>query len=171
MAASDFIYKEARRITHMCRTRNPMKIARELDIHVDLNYGFDSLKGMYLAIKRSRFIILNGKLSDRDLKTICAHEIGHDRFHRHLAKSSALQEFMLYDMKQRPEYEANIFAAELLIDDDDLLSLIYNGFDTYQIAGELDVDINLVLIKIDGLNMRGYDVKAPYRPRSDFLSV
>ena len=169
MVARERIYKETRRLTGLFQTRNPMKIASGLGVHVDFNYGFDSLKGMYLAIKRSRFIVLNGNLSDRDLRTVCAHELGHDRFHQELAKSSFLQEFMLYDMKQRPEYEANIFAADLLIDDDDVVSMAQSGYDVYQIAGELDADVNLVLIKIDGLKRRGYDVIAPFLPQSDFL--
>ena len=111
----------------------------------------------------------NGKLSERDQRTVCAHELGHDRFHKHFAKSAALQEFMLYDMRSRPEYEANIFAGELLIGDEDIMPLVLDGLDIYQIAGELDEDMNLVLIKIDELRKRGYDVRAPYRPQSDFL--
>ena len=30
-----------------------------------------------------------------------------------------MQEFMLYDMATKPEYEANIVAAEILLDTDD----------------------------------------------------
>ena len=38
------------------------------------------------------------------------------QLHRNLAKGSAIQEFMLYDMTTKPEYEANIVAAEILFD-------------------------------------------------------
>jgi len=105
----------------------------------------------------------------RDCRTICAHELGHDRLHQHLAKDKALQEFMLYDMRSRPEYEANIFAGELLIDDDEVLALVEDGYDVCQIADELGEDMNLVLIKIDELRKQGHDLSVPYRPASDFL--
>jgi len=124
---------------------------------------------MYRIIQRSRFIIINGNLSAHDKRTVCAHELGHDRLHQRFAKTSALQEFMLYDMRSRPEYEANIFASELLIDDDDIFALVKNGCDIYQIANEIGADINLVLIKIDELRKQGYDLRVPYRPRADFL--
>ena len=167
--SSDHIRKEAGRLVAGYGTRNPFHIAGGLGIHVLLNYDFKSLKGMYKVIQRSRFIFINGNLSERDQRTICAHELGHDRLHMQVAKMTAFQEFMLYDMRTRPENEANIFASELLIGDDDILPLIDREFDIYQIAGELGEDMNLVLIKIDELRKRGYDVRAPYRPSSDFL--
>ena len=165
----NYIYKKALRIAHRCGTRDPMRIAKELGIHVQFSNEFQLLKGMYCVIDRSRFIIINANLSERDKKTVCAHEIGHDVLHRQIAKVSPFQEFGLYDIKSRTEYEANIFASDLLIDDDEILTLINEDYDICHIAGELDADINIVLIKVDELRRRGYNVKAPYRPRSDFL--
>ena len=167
--ASDYIHKEARRLVRWAGTRNPFQIADELGIHVIYDNDFKALKGMYKVILQSRFIFINGNISERDQRTVCAHELGHDRFHRQLARSSALQEFMLYDMLSKPEYEANIFASELLIDDNDILSLVKSECDIYQIAGELGEDMNLVLIKIDELRKQGHDLSVPYRPRGDFL--
>ncbi|MCL2426065.1 MAG: ImmA/IrrE family metallo-endopeptidase [Oscillospiraceae bacterium] len=169
--SSDYIRKEAGRLAKYYETRDPFEIAQNLGIHVLFNYDFIDLKGMYKVIQRSRFIFINGNLNERDQRTICAHELGHDRFHREYAKNATFQEFMLYNMQTRPEYEANIFASELLIDSDDIFSLIDNEYDIYQIARALDEDMNLVLIKIDELRKQGYDVRAPYRPRADFLHL
>jgi len=165
----DYIHKEAQHLVRQHGTRDPFQIAKGLGIHVIFNYDFKALKGMYKIILRSRFIFINGNMNSLDKRTVCAHELGHDRFHRHFAKSGVLQEFMLYDMKTRPEYEANIFASELLIDDDDILELVKEERDICHIAGELGEDINLVLIKIDELRKRGHDLRVPYRPQSDFL--
>ena len=106
-------------------TRDPFRIAGELGISVLLCEDFGSLKGMYRVIKRNRFIFLNKDLGDRMLRIVCAHELGHDRLHRKLAQANSLHEFMLYDMTTRPEYEANIVAAEILIDNEELLDYIY----------------------------------------------
>ena len=42
-----------------------------------------------------------------------------------MAKTTPIHEFMLYDMKSKPEYEANIVAAEILMDSDEVLRYIY----------------------------------------------
>ena len=168
---TDYINNEARRLVRWSGTRDPFQIARDLGIHVIFDHNFKTLKGMYKVIQRSRFIFVNGNLSKRDQRTVCAHELGHDRFHRRFAKSSVLQEFMLYDMHTKPEYEANIFASELLIDDTDILTLIEGGYNIYQMASELDQDMNLILIKVDELRKQGYDLRVPYRPQSDFLGM
>lgn len=170
MLRSDYIIKEARRLVRLFGSRDPFKLARELGIHIIFDYDFNALKGMYKVIKRSRFIFINGNLSEREQRMVCAHELGHDRFHRQFAKSNTLQEFMLYDMRSKPEYEANIFASELLVDDSDIFSLIENDYDIFQMAKALGEDMNLILIKIDELRKQGHELRVPYRPRADFLA-
>ena len=150
-------------------TRDPFQIARELGISVLLCEDFGSLKGMYRVIKRNRFIFLNKDLGDRMLRIVCAHELGHDQLHRNLAKGSAIQEFMLYDMTTKPEYEANIVAAEILLDTDEILEYIYDyGYTSEQIARAMGTDINLVALKIAHLAESGYDLRR-IEHRSDFL--
>lgn len=80
-----------------------------------------------------------------------------------------LMEFMLYDMRSRPEYEANIVADEILLPDDDVLELIYDyGYDVEQIACQLKSDINLVNMKTEILRYKGYDLRQG-EFRSNFL--
>lgn len=150
-------------------TRDPFQIAKELGISVLLCEDFGSLKGMYRVIKRNRFIFLNKDLGDRMLRIVCAHELGHDQLHWKLAQANSLHEFMLYDMTTRPEYEANIVAAEILIDNEELLDYIYTyRYSAEQIARAMDTDINLVALKIAHLAELGYDLR-PVNHRSDFL--
>ena len=125
--------------------------------------------GMYRVIRRNRFIFLNKELSDKMLRIVCAHELGHDQLHRRLAQANCLHEFMLYDMTTRPEYEANIVAAEILIDTDELLEYIYSyNYSAEQIAMAIDTEINLVALKIAHLTGLGYELR-PIDHRSDFL--
>lgn len=103
-------------LVRRCGTRDPFQIANALGINVmDDCENLGSLKGMYCIVKRNRFIFLNKELSPQMKRIVCAHEIGHDRLHRALAKKHGLQEFVLYDMATKPEYEANIVAAEILL--------------------------------------------------------
>ncbi|MDD5923760.1 MAG: ImmA/IrrE family metallo-endopeptidase [Clostridia bacterium] len=152
-----------------CGTRDPFSIAQELGIEVLFCSGFGSLKGMYRVIKRNRFIFINEDLSEQMQRIVCAHEIGHDQLHRNLAKGNALQEFMLYDMATKPEYEANIIAAEILLDTDEVLEYIYQyGYTSEQIARAMHTDINLVALKIAHLAETGYNLRR-IDHQSDFL--
>lgn len=151
------------------RTRDPFAIAEGLGIEVLFRDDFGPLKGMYRVIKRNRFIFINASLSERMQRIVCAHELAHDQLHRHLGTTGSLQEFMLYDMSSKPEYEANILAAEILLDTDELLEYVYDyGYTAQQIATAMDTDINLVALKIAHLTHLGLDLRT-VEHRSDFL--
>ena len=77
-------------LVRRCGTRDPFQIANALGINVmDDCENLGSLKGMYCIVKRNRFIFLNKDLSPQMKRIVCAHEIGHDRLHRALAKKMA----------------------------------------------------------------------------------
>ncbi|MDD6799333.1 MAG: ImmA/IrrE family metallo-endopeptidase [Firmicutes bacterium] len=167
--SAEYLSKVGSDLVKRCGTRDPFRIARELGIEVLFCDDFGSLKGMYRVIKRNRFIFINKDLSERMQKIVCAHELGHDRLHRNLAKGNALQEFILYDMTTKPEYEANIVAAEILLDSDQLLEYIREyGYTSEQIARAMNTDINLVALKIAHLAETGYNLRR-IDYRSNFL--
>ncbi len=167
--STEYIHKAAKKLLQKYKTNDPFKIAEQLGIIIMFRHDFVDLKGMYKVILKNRFIFINSNLSPEMQKIVCAHELGHDRLHRNLAKSVALQEFMLYDMKSRPEYEANIFASEILLDTCQVLQYIDEGYDAAQIAALMNTDINLVLIKINELNKMGYKYKKCMTYNSAFL--
>lgn len=137
-------------------SRDPFVIAEGLGIHI-YEAEFKRLKGMYRVIKRRRCIFLNAGLDEETARIVCAHEIGHDRLHRELARGDGLQELTLYDMTSRPEYEANQVAAAILLSDEEVLHYVYDyGYDADQIAGALSTDVNLVALKIDALREAGH---------------
>ncbi len=57
------------------------------------------------------------------------------------------------------EYEANVFAAQLKLPDEDVWECVYNGYDIAATARALHSDINLVALKIAELNRRGYQLR------------
>ena len=142
-------------------TRDPYRIAERLGIHI-YEEDFGRLKGMYRVILRRRCIFINRNLDEDTRRIVCAHEIGHDRLHRDLAQGSGLQEFMLYDMTARPEYEANLVAAAILLPTDEVLDYIYSYYyDAAQVARAMRTDVNLVALKIAALREQGYDLRKP----------
>lgn len=144
-----------------CGTKDPYRIAERIGIHI-YEEDFGRLKGMYRVILRRRCIFINRNLDEDTRRIVCAHEIGHDRLHRDLAQGSGLQEFMLYDMTARPEYEANLVAAAILLPTDEVLDYIYSyHYDATQIARAMRTDVNLVALKIAALREQGYDLRKP----------
>ena len=159
MSHNSTITEKAIALMRRCGTRDPFSIASELGINMMYTDALHRLKGIYRVIKRNRFIILNNKNSAELNRIVCAHELGHDQLHREYAKECALQEFMLYDMSTRREYEANVFAATLLLDDETVIELIEDGLDTVAIAAAMNTDINLVALKVDCLIRSGHNLR------------
>lgn len=153
---TDSIIEKAERLTARYKTRNPYTIAGQLGIYV-LNFDTPgTLKGMYSVIKRSRFIFVNESLDDELRRFVCAHELGHDILHRRVIGQTPMSDTNMYGNSSRMEYEANVFAAALLIDRKKVLKCAVNGRTGSEIAALLHVDVNLVSIMIDQLIKEGY---------------
>ena len=164
------IYDKVESLVKRCKTREPSEIAAALGISVVYNPSLGKLKGFYIVLNRKRYIVINDELEEREKRMVLSHEIGHDRLHRALAANAALQEFVLYDMKSRPEYEANVFAAELLLEDTEVAELAKEGYDIEEMAKILETDINLAALKVSAMNARGYSFNSAIIPKRNFLS-
>lgn len=138
-------------------TRNPERLARELGLIV-MPRAFVSQKGAYKVIERNRFIFIKQDLPPVMHDIVLLHEIGHDVLHRHEAVSAGgFQEFNIFDMNnRRMEYEANIFAAQVSLPDEDVVEYIFQGYDVGQIAKAMGSDINLIALKVAELSRQGY---------------
>lgn len=148
-------------------TKNAVQLADELGIKLYYE-NYENMLGMYTYRWKHRFIFLNNNLEGSMLQMVLAHELGHDIFHRNLA-SNGLKEFALFDIRSITEYEANAFAAHVLLKNEDVLSLARAGYDVAQIASSLNSHINLLLIKMQEMNKMGFDFNVPYRAEGDFF--
>lgn len=170
MIDSFYIYSKATEMVKQTGTRNPMKIASEIGVMLRYSEELDKLLGLYTYRWKHRIILLNDKMEEIMARMVCAHELGHDALHRDIvAKGDGLKEFVLFNMKDTTEYEANAFATHLIIDDDDIYSMSKDKYDVVQIAKMLNVNINLVLIKLQELNKLGYDFRVPCEADSFFF--
>jgi len=150
------LFEMAQRLARRYNTRDPYEIAENMGIDIIRSNRLKKLKGMYLYILRNPYIVINTNTPEEMQRIICAHELGHDRLHRKLAAQGGMQEISLFDMTTRPEYEANVFAAELMLADEDITALQKEGYDAFQIASKLNSDINIVALKISQMKKRGY---------------
>ena len=168
MPNREYIQNVANKLIKKFDTRDPFQLCQAIGVEV-FYAGLGSLKGMYKYLKKNRFAVINENLDPFTKTLVCAHELGHDILHQNLARKVCLQEFILYDMKSRPEYEANLFASEILLPDDIILNLAHDGYDIEQISKELCTDINLIALKVSSMNTRGYRFNNTLDAKSDFL--
>jgi len=151
---------------------NPFRLAQQMGIHIllsPLGTDTDAIKGFFLENKRIRTITINSDLPSVIQRIICAHELGHAVLH----KSSgihAFHEVALFDQTSVFEKDANIFAAEYLLDDEIVLDVLNQDNTFFTAAAELMVPAELLDFKFRVLKWRGYKImEAPISSRHDFL--
>lgn len=166
-----YIVKTASKLIDTYKTRDPFELIKALGIELMFDGNFSKLKGFYTVMNRQAYIVINSNLPEEEIKIVAAHELGHHMLHKRFATGKVIQEFELYDMTARPEYEANCFAAEILVSDQEITELINNGYSMEQIACILKTDINIVGIKLGNLNgsEKKYNIGIP--PKGDFLGT
>ncbi|NBI16634.1 ImmA/IrrE family metallo-endopeptidase [Neglecta sp. X4] len=168
-ASTSEIVQKANHIVRLCGTRDPHRIADELGIEI-MYCPFKSQRGAYKVIMRNRFMFVKEDLHPVMENIVLLHELGHDSLHRDEAtKVGGFKEFNIFDIRDsRMEYEANIFATQIALPDDDFLELAEQGYDVQQIARTMHSDVNLVALKADTLISQGYRLR-PQEHRNDFL--
>lgn len=163
------IIEEIQKLKQKFDTSDPFELIRDLNINLWIRNGLGNLKGFYYMTHHQHYIVINADLNDRDRLMVAAHELGHDRFHQHLAKVSPLKDFMLYDMTSRTEHQANVFASELLIADKDIEECIAENMDYFNLCSTVGFNPQLVTFKLYGMMQRGYKINLPETPNSAFL--
>jgi len=136
-------------------TRNPFDIAQADGVLLRFCPEFQGLRGMYKVILEQRFVFLNGNMKRREARQVLAHELGHDVLHREMAKNSVVQDHFLLDMTLKPEYEANLFAAQLLYSDEKVLALLRAGKSSSECAALLGAPLPLLELKLKILQEKG----------------
>ena len=138
-------------------SRNPTKIARLNGILIRTVDDWEEQSGAYIEMMRQPIIYVAGRLDSVKKAIVIAHELGHHFLHRKEAsQAGGFREFKIFDMAlNRMEYEANIFAAQLILPDDEVMDYVYQGYDVSQIARAMNSDINLVALKVSSYIKQG----------------
>ncbi len=163
---TDYIHELACSLKKKYKTSNPFVLAEKLNIYVKFKY-LEDLKGFYTVSQRNRFICIDNGLDETMAKIVACHELGHDQLHRNMTQFFTKSD--IYNMTNIAEYEANLFTAEILIEDNKVIQILKSGYDFFTCAKILYVDRNLLSIKLHGMNNRGYKVNIPVEYKGDFL--
>ena len=148
---SNYIYEKASELAKIGTIRD---IVDYLDLRVEY-VNFKKQKGVYVILEDFKFIFINNNLDDPLKKIVLLHEIAHDQLHSDFASYFVDANIFSTDTW---EYEANLFASHIILPDEKILPLIYEGYSEESIAGMFQTDINLVSIKVFDLTRRGHNL-------------
>ncbi len=151
---------------------DPVRLCGSMEIlllYHPLGKGKQAIKGFFLECSRIPTITINADLPEMIRRVILAHEIGHAVLHRKEG-IRAFHEIGLWDQTDRMEREANLFAAELLLEDEAVLSLMQQGKTIREAASTLYVPPELLQYKLQMMQAEGYRLPAvEYDSCSRFL--
>jgi len=168
----EIICREVSRIMRKYDEPDPWKLAEAMGIIVQvmpLGRTEKSCKGFFLRQSRKKHITINSDLPEPIQRIILAHEIGHAVLHHEAAKMKAFHDFALYDTSSQMEYEANLFAAEYLLEDDEVTELLSEDTFFFSVAKELEVPPELLDFKFRILKRKGWLIESPIQSNSNFL--
>ena len=170
MSPIDHISKAVGKLTKKYQTRDPYELCDALDIRIRLMDLETDIKAYYFCQSRIRTIVLNSRVLEPIRNILVAHELGHDRLHKKIAMLKGFQELELFNMVLPTEFEANIFAAELLIKDEEVIELLNDSEKSFfDVAREFGVPAPLLDFKFRILKNKGYRIEPLYMTNGDFL--
>lgn len=173
---SDIIYiaekamavKEQWAATDVWEILNRLEILYSLE---DLGSAEEGLKGYCTSFFGQYYIAVNKNLRPYLQKLIAWHELGHIILSPEMLQNGqVLYERDIFHSLSRAETQANYFAAEGMIDDDEFLSLLQAGHTTRSAASILRVPEDFVVYKAKIMNAYGYELNLSDTPASDCLS-
>lgn len=169
----EYISGEVGRVIKKYDETDPYRLCGAMKIlllHEPMGSFQKACKGFYLCQSKEQVITVNSDLPEELQRIILIHEIGHCVLHRRASGLKAFHDFTLFDETSVFEYEANIFAADYLMDDDEVLSLLNDDISFFGAASRLNVPAELLDFKFRVLKRKGYKViDPPLRAGSNFL--
>lgn len=123
------IMQAVEKLVQTHKTRNPFEIIKGMNV-ILIIYPLEGVRGFYQYFQRNNIIYIDEKLSEKEKLFVCAHELGHMLLHK---KSN----FIFMDTNthfntDKYENEADNFAINLLISDEDLIE--YQGYSINQLS-------------------------------------
>ena len=141
---AEYIVSVADKLCTAYGTRDPFEAADRLGVAVSFK-DVGSLKGAYFGELPKPAIVINDGLDERMQRIVCAHELGHHMLHGSTQTCAVMRFDSTVSVLER---EANVFAAEFLIDAETAKEYLRSGYTADQTAAIMETDVNLLRLLI-----------------------
>ena len=108
-------------VDNLCRkykTRNPYELIDAMGIMLQYGEDMEKVRGFYLYANRIKLICVGNGLPEHIERFVISHELGHAVMHKQSSAPFLQSTFLSLD---RMEIEANKFATELVIPDEEIM--------------------------------------------------
>ena len=167
MMRTDYVIDAANRLIERTGTRNPREICRQMGVCLyDTNLK-NQLKGLYFTMYRQKVIVIDGNETEEMQNMLIAHELGHSILHRHSPSPKGYHLFET-DETNIEEREANLFAAELLLEKDTVMGLL-RDYSVSQAAAIEKVPVQVMMLKLQIMQRYDNRIKDVGTVKSTFL--
>jgi Zn-dependent peptidase ImmA (M78 family) len=165
-----YVYQVIGKLVRRYGTRDPFELMDAMHVQVRFYYDLTRTKGFTRYFLRQYFAGINGNLPASEQRVVAAHELGHIVLHAEALKTAPLFDTAVYDKRSNTEYEANLFAADLLLADEDVLECVQRpDADFGALCLSMDVSPGLMNFKLRSMQKRGIDVPLVSECDSRFL--
>lgn len=168
----DTIVEKVHQVMKKYDETDPVKLANAMGIIVSYrSMGLEEgcCKGFFIIYKRIKHITINSDLPTILQRIVLAHEIGHAVLHAEAGALAPFHDTSLFDGGNFTEFEANVFASELLLPDENVMEALNEDAYLGQIASTLNVPWEMLDFKFRIMKKKGFAVNAPYLARANFL--
>lgn len=167
----EYVAREVFKIEEKYGLLSPEKLAAAMDVIVryePMGTFEGCCKGFFICVCRVRHITINSDLQPEVQRVILMHELAHVVLHGD--EGAAFHDFAVLDGADTREYEANIFAADYLLSDEEVLRTLGDGLSFFGAAAELGVPPELLDFKLRLMKRRGCKLREPpVRAAGNFL--
>ncbi len=152
--------------------KDPVRLCTAMGIillYTPMEANKDSIKGFFLENRRIKTITVNSDLPLIVQKFVIGHELGHAVLHRKQALNT-FHEISSFNESNIYEKEANLFAAEYLLEDEEVLNALNSDNTFFSTAATLHVPVELLDFKFRLLKWKGYRLnEQPITAPADFF--
>ncbi len=168
MKTAEHIIETVDKLVRKYHTRDPYELCQLLGIKIHYYDLQKKLKGFFYYQSRQKNIVIDHNVNGILERILVAHELRHAVLHTKIAIMHGFQEMEVFDDRSIEENEANFFAAELLLEDGEVLECL-SEHTFFETAKMLYVPAALLDYKFSLLHEKGELVNSMYIRKADFL--
>lgn len=167
------IYRKAVHLRKETGSQDPFDALESLHARVKLSrqYAPDGLKGFCTIMNRTRFVVINDYLPEFEKRVVAGHELGHLVCNADELRIQGFRDYDVYNPSSSFERDANFFAADFMLDDEDVLDAMHSGgADFFNVASALCIPAPFFAFKLYSMVDRGFPIRMPVDLNSAFLA-
>lgn len=154
MYSTGYIIRVVDELKKKYGTNDPYELCDRLGIRIRRKDLKKKLKGFFYYQSRIPNIVIDSNVNEVLERILIAHELGHAILHKEIAMMKGFQEMEVFDSTAITENEANLFSAELILEDKDVLEQL-EDHSFFQAAQALYVPAALLDYKFRAMCEKG----------------